>query len=378
MNSHAVHEGNKYRTLIPAWLGRARLGAVVAGVACVLAGFTGLSPAKAQALAAEPLTPEMVAELTGAVIFMFHRFGENDVPSTNIRLEQFQAHLAELRDGGYSVLALPEIVAAMREGRTLPDRTVALTVDDAFLSAYTEAWPALRQAGFPLTIFVATDVLDAGGERYMNWDQLREMAAQGVTIGAHSASHLHMIGAPADQITAEIEKSNARFQEELGFRPTLFAYPYGEMSLAVRQAVIDAGFIAAFGQHSGVAEAGLDPFYLPRFSLNEQYGALSRFVLAANALPLGAREIVPAEPALTVNPPPFGFTVAPGVQGLDQINCFASHESTPARLERLGDRRFEVRLDTPFPPGRGRFNCTVRAENDRWRWFGMQFYIPTP
>ncbi len=378
MNPHPMHECNKYTTLIQAWVGRARRPTVTAALVWTLAVFLVWNPANAQAPAVEPPTPEMATEVTGAVIFMFHRFGENDVPSTNIRLEQFEAHLAELKSGGYTVLPLPEIVEAMQEGRTLPDRTVALTVDDAFLSAYTEAWPALREAGFPVTIFVATDVVDAGGERYLNWDQLREMVAQGVTIGAHSASHLHMIGAPPAQITAEIETSTARFEQELGMRPTLFAYPYGEMSLAVRDAVINAGYIAAFGQHSGVAEAGLDMFYLPRFSLNEQYGALSRFVLAANALPMGAREIVPAEPVLVENPPPFGFTVAPGIARLDEINCFASHESTPARLERLGERRFEVRLNTPFPPGRGRFNCTVRAENDRWRWFGMQFFIPAP
>jgi peptidoglycan/xylan/chitin deacetylase (PgdA/CDA1 family) len=322
--------------------------------------------------------PVAQSQLSGAVIFMFHRFGEVDVPSTNIRLEQFQAHLAELKSGGYAVMGLPEIIQAMSDGQPLPDRTIGLTIDDAFLSAYTKAWPALRDAGFPVTVFVSTDVVNAGGAQYMNWDQLRDLAAQGVTIGAHSASHLHMIGPSMDQITGEIERSNSRFQAELGFTPTLFAYPYGEMSLAVRDVVIGAGFVAAFGQHSGVAEAGLDRFYLPRFSLNEQYGALSRFTLAANALPLGAREIVPAEPALTSNPPAFGFTVSEVIGPIDQINCFASHESTPARLERLGPRRFEVRLQTPFPAGRGRFNCTAPTDDGRWRWFGMQFYIPAP
>lgn len=324
-----------------------------------------------------PATPASAqAALSGAVVFMFHRFGEDDIPSTNIRLEQFEAHLAELQSGPYNVLPLTEIVEAMAAGRALPDRAVAITVDDAYLSAYAEAWPRLRAAGFPFTVFVATDIVDAGSPRYMTWDHLRELAANGVTLGAHTGSHLHMTEAAAGEVAAELERSGARFEEELGLRPTLFAYPYGEMGLAVREAVQAAGYAAAFGQHSGVAEAGLDRFYLPRFSLNEQYGGLSRFILAANALPLGAREIVPTNPQLTSNPPPFGFTVVEGIEGLDQMNCFASHESTPARLERLGERRFEVRLDTPFPPGRGRFNCTVRASDDRWRWFGTQFTIP--
>ncbi|MBT6431358.1 MAG: hypothetical protein HOK30_27080, partial [Rhodospirillaceae bacterium] len=47
-----------------------------------------------------------------------------------------------------------------------------------------------------------------------------------------------------------------------------------------------------------------------------------------------------------------------------------------AQLERLGKRRFEVRLDKPFAVGRSRINCTLRAAGNRWRWFGMQFYVP--
>src|SRR3546814_9835439 len=52
---------------------------------------------------------------------MFHRFGENTVPSTNIRLDQFDAMLAALKSGGYHVLPLPEIVAALKANKPLPD-----------------------------------------------------------------------------------------------------------------------------------------------------------------------------------------------------------------------------------------------------------------
>ena len=328
------------------------------------------------------LTPAaaQVAPPTGAVIVQYHRFGENDVPTTNIRLEQFDAHIAELKRGGFNVVPLTEIVDAMRTGRTLPDRTIAITVDDAYVSAYTEAWPRLKATGFPLTLFVSTDIVDQRSNRYMTWAQIRDMAREGVTIGGHGAAHAHMPDLTREQIVRDIERSNIRYQQELGQVPTLFAYPFGEMSLAARDAVKAAGYLAAFGQHSGVAEAGLDLFFQPRFSFNEQFGAQARFVLAINALPLGARDITPDDPVLlrSTNPPAFGFTVADGVRNLDQINCFASHEATPARLERLGGRRIEVRPSTPFPAGRGRFNCTVRADSERWRWFGTQFYVPAP
>jgi hypothetical protein len=117
-------------------------------------------------------------------------------------------------------------------------------------------------------------------------------------------------------------------------------------------------------------------FTLPRFALNEQYGDLERFRLIAASLPLPATEITPSEPVLGTNPPPFGFTLAEDVGDLDRLTCFASGQETTA-VERLGSRRIEVRLENPFPPGRARINCTLPGPDGRWRWFGMQFLVPS-
>ena len=95
-----------------------------------------------------------------AVILMYHRFGEDGFPSTNIRIAQFEDHIRTLTDGPYNVLPVAEIVAALRAGRELPDRTVGITIDDAYRSVYTEAFPRLKAAGLPFTLFVATDAVD--------------------------------------------------------------------------------------------------------------------------------------------------------------------------------------------------------------------------
>ncbi len=311
-----------------------------------------------------------------AVILMYHRFGEDDIPATNIRIEQFEAHLATIAAGAYRVLPLPDIVAAFRDGTPLPDRALAITIDDAYLSVYTEAWPRLKAAGLPFTLFVPTDAVDRGRANYMTWEHIRELARAGVGIGNHTASHLHMPTAGRQRNAATIAKANRRFQEELGFVPELFAYPYGEHSLAARQAVIEAGFEAAFGQHSGVAYAAHDSYSLPRFALNESYGDAEAFRLRVEALPLRVGEVTPLDPLLAVNPPPFGFTVEPGLEGLGRLACYAWPQGERARIERLGERRFEVRLAQPFPTGRGRLNCTLPAGEGRWRWYGIQFFIP--
>lgn len=318
-----------------------------------------------------------------AVIFMYHRFGEGDYPSTSITMEQFDAHLAELQAGGYVVLPLADIIDALKNGIDLPDRAVAITVDDAYLSVYERAWPKLRALGYPFTLFVATDPVDRGIRGYMSWEQIRELHENGVGIGSQTASHLHMAQSSVSDNHRDIEKSQARFQEELGFKPNLIAYPYGEAGKRVMQLARSSGFIAGLGQHSGVAAKGPNLFYLPRFALNEQYGGIDRFRLAANALALTVEDVTPADPLIEKddeNPPAFGFTVsgAPAlIKSLNRLACFASHEGK-LEVSRLGGEsgpmRIEVRMSKPLARGRTRLNCTLPAGEGRWYWFGHQFF----
>lgn len=316
------------------------------------------------------------SDTRSAVVFMYHRFGEDKYPTTNVTIKQFEAHLGEIKSGAFRVAALPDIVAALKARKPIADRTVALTIDDAFRSVYDQAWPRLRSRNLPFTLFVATDPVDEGAPGYMSWDQIRELSEWGVTIGGQSASHLHMPTATEEQIVSDLARSMRRFKEELGFVPTLFAYPYGEFSNAIKAAVEQAGYEAAFGQHSGVAYGGIDMFSLPRFALNERYGDVERFRLAGNALPLPVSDLTPEDTLITVNPPPFGFSVTEEVSGLKALACFYSHESKSAELSRLGPMRIEVRARSPLPAGRGRVNCTAPAGNKRWRWFGIQFVVP--
>ena len=117
-----------------------------------------------------------------AVVLMYHRFGETAHPSTNIRIKQFEAHLEELSREKYTVLPLPKIIAKLRTRQPLPNRTVGISIDDAFLSAYREAFPRLQEAGLPFTLFVATAPVDRNLSGFMDWDQIRKLRDAGVTI----------------------------------------------------------------------------------------------------------------------------------------------------------------------------------------------------
>lgn len=337
--------------------------------------YLALALCAATAAAVLPGAAALAAD--SAVVLMYHRFGESTHPNTSISIETFEAHLRELRDGGYTVLPVTEIVTALRQGRELPERTVGITVDDAYSSIYEHAWPRLREAGFPFTLFVAAGPVDEGRRGYMSWDQIREMASGGVTIGHHTMWHRRLQRASPERVRREIDEATLRYEKELGLKPVLFAYPYGEYSLAVRQAVVDAGFTAAFGQHSGAIHRSSDLFTLPRFPFAESYAGIDRFRIAANALPIPVRELIPREPVLARNPPLLGFTVDESVAGLKGLACYTSGQGK-VEVELLEPNRIEVRVAEPFPPGRVRFNCTIQAGEGRWRWLGIQYLVPKP
>lgn len=334
-----------------------------------------LMPVTVAALLSAPL-PLAAAE--SAVTFLYQRFGDPRFPDASIEVAQFEAHLGAIARGDFNVAPLDAVVAAFRRRDTLPERTIALTIDDADASVYSVAWPRLRKAGIPFTLFVSTDAVDAARPGYLTWDQIRELAASGVTIGNQTASLAHLPALDLEAKGREIARANQRFNEELGFVPRLFAYPFGAYGQADKRVVKELGFEAAFGQHSGVGHPDADLYGLPRFVMTAEYGSLERFRLAANALPLYVDDLTPTETVLRPadNPPSFGFTLAEDQGAAKDLACYASNRTEPLRLERLGERRVEARLAVPFAPGRARINCTLPARDGRWRWLGLQFYIP--
>ncbi len=315
---------------------------------------------------------QLFAKENSAAIFLYHRFGENKYPSTNTTIYQFKEHINELTKNNYNVVSIEEIIDAFKNKKDLPEKTVGLTIDDAFLSIYKKAWPILKKKNLPFTIFVSTGSLGIKSNNYMNWSQITEMANSGVTIGHHTKNHFHLVNKDKETIINEIEEANNDFYTNLGFAPDIFAYPYGEYNNNIKQ-ITKKYFKAALGQHSGVLFDGIDIFELPRFSMNEQYGDLKRFKFAANSYGLQINNILPIDKTIkNVNPPLLGFNLINNIEST--IKCYPSH-NIKANLSNIGNKRIEIRFNKKFPKGRTRINCTVN-DNGKWRWSGFQFFNP--
>lgn len=316
--------------------------------------------------------PEAAAD--GAVILAYQGVGNG--ASTSISVTLFEAHLKELISGGYHVAPLGEVVAAFRSGQSLPPRTVVITFNEALTSVYTEAWPRLKAAGLPFTIFVtAGQIKDRHNDYYMSWPQLMELKKGGVIIANGSYSHAHLLDATAAALAVELKQSNDRLAEKLGQRPKYFAYPYGEYSAALTAAIKAQGFDAALAEYSSVADAAAGLYSLPRFVMNEKYGTIDRFRLVASALNLPVKDVLPADPLLTAgNPPAFGFTLTRELKDAGALACYSSNSPKPASVSRLGPRRVEIRFDASFAAQATRVNCTLPGAQNRWYWFGRVFF----
>ncbi len=313
-----------------------------------------------------------------AVIFMYHHFGDERYPSTNIQLQQFDDHLTYLKSEGFHILPLEQLLATLRSGDPLPDRSVAITMDDAYRSIYSEAYPRLKKLGWPFTVFVSSDYIDKKFSNYLSWEQMREMQQHGASFANHSATHDHLTqvkkGESSDEwrrrITADLQRATRRLKEELGEENNLFAYPYGEYNNELATIIESLG-LTAFGQHSGAIGRHSDPRALPRFPMAEAFAGMDGFRTKAQSLSLPVIAITPWSPVTTDRRPILSVTLERPY--LQQLTCYASGQGK-IDIKWLSEERkqFTVQALEPLPTGRSRYNCTAPSSEDgRFYWFSQ-------
>lgn len=321
---------------------------------------------------------------TRAVVFMYHRFGEDTFPSTSIRIEQFEQQLEFFKNNGFTVLPLEEIVDALSNNASLPDRAIAITVDDAYRSVYEVAYPRLKELSFPFTVFVAPQTVDEGIAAYMSWQQIQEMHNNGVTFANHSLNHEYLIRKNngetreswAKRVRTDIEEAQRRLQEELGNAPALFAYPYGEFNLELMDIVEQLGY-TAFGQHSGSIGPLSDRRALPRFPVAEAFADMASFKTKAFSLPMPVAQQEPVNPQTSDKRPLLTIRLASADGKLEQLACYFGNKPMQIQWVEPGEI-FRIQADQDLPVGRSRYNCTAPSSvGNRYYWFSHQWILPT-
>jgi peptidoglycan/xylan/chitin deacetylase (PgdA/CDA1 family) len=200
---------------------------------------------------------------------------------------RFARQMSVLRWTRRRVEPLDDLVADWATGRPPARGAVALTFDDGYRDALTEAWPVLRRRGWPATLFIVAgragciNTWDAGSQPVrplLTWDEVRTLDRAGFRAHSHSCSHADLGAAEDGLVAEEVQGSLERVEAELSHRARLFAYPFGRHGSAARAAVERAGYDAAFSTRAGLNTPVSDRWARPRVEIRGTDGLL-RFAL---------------------------------------------------------------------------------------------------
>lgn len=343
------------------------------------------------------LSALFAASAPAAVVLQYHHISDKTPRITSVTPEHFLFHLEQIEKHGFVVVPLAQLVSTLQRGLPLPDKAVAITFDDGYLSVYEQAYPLLKARGWPFTVFVNTYSVDAKLKPFLNWAQLREMVANGASIANHTDTHAQMVryfpgenyAAWRSRITSEVMTAQMRITAEIGSQLKLLAYPYGEYNEQVKGLLRELDYIG-FGQQSGALAAYSDLQALPRFPFGGDYGHDGDFLAKLNSLPMplssdgeaikkrdeGGREIADVVLPKGVGRPILQLHLQ-NKELAKSVRCYAS-----------GQGAIEMRADGPIvqaqaggelPPGRSRYNCTAPSnDGGRFYWFSQMWIRKLP
>lgn len=214
----------------------------------------------------------------GVPILMYHGIGARGEPASRyvVPVERFRWQMRWLRRRSYNVLGLDELLQARAEFRLPPPKSVVITIDDGYLDNLTLARPILEELGLPATVFLVSAGGSANewstsdgvaGRPLMSLEDAREALGGTLTFGAHTRTHPRLTRVSPDEAHIEIAGSKEDLEAALGVPVTTFAYPYGDLSADVREAVVAVGFAGACSTLPGRNRPSEDGFALRRIEI---------------------------------------------------------------------------------------------------------------
>ena len=202
-------------------------------------------------------------------VLMYHKIPDAPLPSRHqiyVTKDNFARHLAYFQKRRLTPITFADYLKYASGELPLhafPARPIILTFDDGYLDNYTNLLPLMQQYGYRGVMYLLGD----SDVRYNRWDveadpaepraeimdlaQKRAFVAAGWEIGAHTMSHPRLSTLPLPAAAAEIAQSKAALETTLHTTIVSFAYPFGDLSDAVKKAVRAAGFALGVATDTG-------------------------------------------------------------------------------------------------------------------------------
>jgi peptidoglycan/xylan/chitin deacetylase (PgdA/CDA1 family) len=246
-------------------------------------------------------TPVDVSHRQFLTILTYHNLTNKVSDGANISPTRFREHMKFFKDKGFKTITMDQLLNFLNGAGSLPEKPLMITLDDSYLSQYTEAYPILKELGMKATIFTIAGWVghSAGTLPEFTWDQARIMEASGVIdIESHTyASHDAVNGKPyltspfpgetneqyINRIRYDLITAKSILESQLGKRIRGLAYPFGSWNETVKNVAKDAGYEALFLYDSGpgIVYSGEDPLIINRYGVDgnmSAYNVWSKFL----------------------------------------------------------------------------------------------------
>jgi len=225
----------------------------------------------------------------GVPILLYHRLGPVVADGMTIKTSVFESHLQYLKDNGYKVIPLHQLVEwYQKKGPAPAPKSVVIVADDGHKSVYSDMYPLAKKYSVPVTLFIYPSAI-SNAKYAMTWNQLRELKKTGLfEIQSHTFWHPNFKKdrkkmKPAEfekSVDTQLRKSKERLEKELGGKVDLLAWPFGIFDDYLLQKASAAGYVGTFtiqAHHAGPAD---NIMTLPRYLLinSDQGKAFARIV----------------------------------------------------------------------------------------------------
>jgi len=316
-----------------------------------------------------PDDPDIPDDGTRVSVLGYHDFSET-LPETEMRINttKFRTQLETIIQRGITIISLQDFIAWKRGDLELPEKCVLLTFDDGWLSVYTDAFPILKELGLPFTLYLYKNYVDGGGKALTS-GMIREMLANGATLGSHSVSHPRpsMVRAQRDKgpdafekyLQIELGKSKVFLEKHFGVPVTTYAYPGGFFTEEMLEFAPTVGYTHLFTVQPRKVRRGSPDMALPRYMILGTHDRIFEYAITFQD-PSGALALAEGHVAAPVEITPYRVLPESGAI----VNSRTPEISADlADVDDLDPATLTMKID-----GFGKVPATFDADSRRISW----------
>lgn len=212
-------------------------------------------------------------------ILCYRGFVRDEERQMHIRADILERQMRFLKEHGYRVVGLDDLLAFLQYRKGLPQKAVLIAVEGANPSVYEIAYPILRAFDYPAVLFVPVETVGAY-EEALSWEQIREMKEGGWEVGVHVGAQ-HDFASPSDpvidpatreKVRESLSKCKRVLDEKLDQETMVLAFPFTRVTPGILHLAESLGYRLGVTVQPGANPFFADPLALRREQVFEGEG----------------------------------------------------------------------------------------------------------